>query len=94
MDPHESMHVILEEFMAVLVGTAFERHVLGVGEVDAVAIVRREVVHQLVLQPAPFSAIAKSLSLSVTEHPAFDDILHAVASKRFVGLWGDVLFGC
>ncbi len=83
---HDSMLVVLEEFMAVLVGIAFERYVMGVGEIDAAAIVRREVVHQLLIQPSPFSAIAKNVSPATCEHPEFDAILHAVASKRSVFL--------
>ena len=81
---HPAALVLLEDMFSVLIYTVAERYEEGVGDVALSAIVRREIIHQLLLEPLPYSNLQQRLSHRIVHHPNFDEILTSVATLRFV----------
>ncbi|XP_065059520.1 E3 ubiquitin-protein ligase UBR2-like [Rhopilema esculentum] len=91
--------VISEEFLFTVMAVLGERHVLGIGEVNAKDILRKEVVHRLALGPASRSEIVKNLPSKdpgddedCTFESLLDDVLKSVADFRQPGLTAKGLY--
>lgn len=52
---------IAEEFLLLLIHVVSERYLEGVGEVDRKAGIKREIIHQLCIQPMAHSELTKAL---------------------------------
>lgn len=59
-----------------------ERYHEGVGEVTARDIVRREIIHALLVEPLPFSEFEKRLGRQMVRATDFEDILREVAEFK------------
>ena len=73
---------IVEAFLNVLIRVTYERYVLGIGEVINRDIVRRDMMHQLAVEPKTHSSLKKRIPSNPETDEHFDGILKEIADFR------------
>ena len=76
---------IVEAFLNVLIRVTYERYVLGIGEVINRDIVRRDMMHQLAVEPKTHSSLKKRIPSNPETDEHFDGILKEIADFSGTG---------
>ncbi|XP_071789755.1 E3 ubiquitin-protein ligase UBR2-like isoform X2 [Asterias amurensis] len=84
---------IMEEFLHLMIVLVSERYVPGVGQVTNTDRVRREVLHQLYINPLSHSEIVKALPKDHCHETGVEEVINSVANfKKPVGTNGKGLY--
>ncbi|XP_071476314.1 E3 ubiquitin-protein ligase UBR2-like, partial [Diadema antillarum] len=81
-DCNAHLPVITEEFLGLLITILCERYVRGVGEVSDEARVRREVLHQLCINPMAHSELTKALPEDHCHETGMEAVINHVADFK------------
>lgn len=73
---------VVEAFLDALIHISYERYVLGIGNVTNRDIIRRDIIHQLAVEPKPHSNLKKKVTSNPEMEEHFDGILEEVADFR------------
>ncbi|XP_015255763.1 PREDICTED: E3 ubiquitin-protein ligase UBR2 [Cyprinodon variegatus] len=75
-------NTLIEEMLHLIIMVVGERYVPGVGQVDPLEEVRREIVHQLSIRPMAHSELVKALPENGNRETGLERVIDSVASFR------------
>ncbi|XP_038154289.1 E3 ubiquitin-protein ligase UBR2 [Cyprinodon tularosa] len=85
-------NALIEEMLHLIIMVVGERYVPGVGQVDPLEEVRREIVHQLSIRPMAHSELVKALPENGNRETGLERVIDSVASFRKPGVTGKGLY--
>uniref|UniRef100_A0A3B5KYQ5 E3 ubiquitin-protein ligase n=1 Tax=Xiphophorus couchianus TaxID=32473 RepID=A0A3B5KYQ5_9TELE len=85
-------NTLIEEMLHLVIMVVGERYVPGVGQVEPLDEVRREILHQLCIRPMAHSELVKSLPENGNKETGLERVIDSIASFRKPGVTGRGLY--
>uniref|UniRef100_A0A087XHK6 E3 ubiquitin-protein ligase n=1 Tax=Poecilia formosa TaxID=48698 RepID=A0A087XHK6_POEFO len=85
-------NTLIEEMLHLIIMVVGERYVPGVGQVELLDEVRREILHQLCIRPMAHSELVKALPENGNKETGLERVIDSVASFRKPGVTGRGLY--
>ncbi|XP_017164327.1 E3 ubiquitin-protein ligase UBR2 [Poecilia reticulata] len=85
-------NTLIEEMLHLIIMVVGERYVPGVGQVEPLDEVRREILHQLCIRPMAHSELVKALPENGNKETGLERVIDSVASFRKPGVTGRGLY--
>lgn len=91
-DVVQQNNTLIEEMLHLIIMVIGERYVPGVGHVEPLDEVRREIIHQLSIRPMAHSELVKALPENGNKETGLERVIDSVASFRKPGVTGRGLY--
>ncbi|XP_070398902.1 E3 ubiquitin-protein ligase UBR2 isoform X1 [Nothobranchius furzeri] len=85
-------NTLIEEMLHLIIMIVGERYVVGVGQVEPLDEVRREIIHQLSIRPMAHSELVKALPENGNKETGLERVIDSVASFKKPGVTGRGLY--
>ncbi|XP_053291780.1 E3 ubiquitin-protein ligase UBR2 isoform X1 [Pleuronectes platessa] len=85
-------NTLIEEMLHLIIMVVGERYVAGVGQVEPIDEVRREIIHQLSIKPMSHSELVKALPENGNKETGLEGVIDSVASFKKPGVTGRGLY--
>ncbi|KAM4729976.1 LOW QUALITY PROTEIN: E3 ubiquitin-protein ligase UBR2 [Anableps anableps] len=85
-------NTLIEEMLHLIIMVVGERYVPGVGQVEPLDEVRREILHQLSIRPMAHSELVKALPENGNKETGLERVIDSVASFKKPGVTGRGLY--
>ncbi|XP_023182974.1 E3 ubiquitin-protein ligase UBR2 isoform X2 [Xiphophorus maculatus] len=85
-------NTLIEEMLHLVIMVVGERYVPGVGQVEPLDEVRREILHQLCIRPMAHSELVKGLPENGNKETGLERVIDSIASFRKPGVTGRGLY--
>uniref|UniRef100_A0A3B3CFX9 E3 ubiquitin-protein ligase n=1 Tax=Oryzias melastigma TaxID=30732 RepID=A0A3B3CFX9_ORYME len=93
--PHRDFvqqNTLIEEMLHLIIMVIGERYVAGVGQVEPLEEVRREIIHQLSIRPMAHSELVKALPENGNKETGLERVIDSVALFKSPGVTGRGLY--
>ncbi|KAM9365047.1 LOW QUALITY PROTEIN: E3 ubiquitin-protein ligase UBR2 [Pholidichthys leucotaenia] len=85
-------NTLIEEMLHLIIMVVGERYVPGVGQVEPLDEIRREIIHQLSIRPMAHSELVKALPENGNKETGLERVINVVASFKKPGVTGRGLY--